>query len=166
LFDGSRNPGTRQASKIERERDPVGRHVSHEEEGRVRLAPEDHLGVVSDEVDLNGGVVERHYHSRLGSEPVQHVRDHRLVDRRQRHLVLAKRRRHALRQVLVHVPGEVVEETHPSAEVRGVSGNGGARVVGREGRQLSLGVGEFVVTAVGCPADPSGVVEQDSDGLV
>ena len=166
LFDGRMESSTRKAAKVVRQRNSVGGHVGHEDEGGIRLAPENHFSVVADEVDLDGRVVESHYHSRLCSQPAHDVRDDGLVNGREGHLVQAERGGHPLSQVLVHVSGEVVEKPNSSAEIWRAASNCRTRIVGREGDELAFVVGELVVAAIWSSTDSGRIVEQNSDRFV
>ena len=158
--------GARKAPKVVGQRHAVGRHVRDEDEGRIRLAPENHFGVVANEVDLDGRIVESHYHSRLCSQPADDVRNDGLVHRGESHLVQAERGSHSLGQVLVHVSGKVVEESNSSAEIGRPTANRRTGDVGREGDELPFIVGKLVVAAVVSSTDSGRIVEQNSDGFV
>jgi len=96
VFDGSWKGVPLQVSQVVRQRHPVSREVCHQEARRRRRrdasrvrtgAPKDELGMILDEVDLNGRVVEFHNHSRVVADPPDHLGHHGPVLGRHHHLV-------------------------------------------------------------------------------
>ena len=94
-------------------------HISQKEWIRSSSgsAPKDDFGMISDEIDLDGSIVQFHDHSSLISRPTNNLRYDRSVAGADSHLIGTEWRHDTFGQIFIHVPNEIVQELQFGAEI-------------------------------------------------